>query len=221
MFKPRTRSSGFTLVEIIIVIGIIGIVAGVVLVKLGDAREKADAVAAVSQIVEIEAAIKQFVMNEEPFTGWPETDWPDPSFIEGSDSVENHQLQYLIDASDANAPAFNGFDAYFSEVITPPTGGSYSYDFMLGRPLSDCTTDPESYFSGVNIKLDGGDTSTAQKELFYKMDAILDNDDQDGDGNPDTNNEKMNCGKIRMGGMDNKIFYLIAEDKYDLFQLDI
>jgi general secretion pathway protein G len=60
MMTRRTYQSGFTLVELIIVMAIIGILAGVVLVNVGPQRAKAARTRAIADIKEMDTAIEIF-----------------------------------------------------------------------------------------------------------------------------------------------------------------
>lgn len=57
MLRISTRSGGFTLVELIIVIAIIGILASIVLLGLNESRAKSRDVARVSDVQQIELAL--------------------------------------------------------------------------------------------------------------------------------------------------------------------
>ena len=80
MFLLPNKKFGFTLLELLIVIAIIGILAAIVLVALGESREKSRNAAVIAQMEEIQKALELYRAN----TGG----YPDPSDASASRDVE-------------------------------------------------------------------------------------------------------------------------------------
>ncbi len=66
-FTRKERSSGFTLVEIIVVIMIISLLAGVILVKLGEARAKARDAKRKADLAVVADALKLHYLDQKTF----------------------------------------------------------------------------------------------------------------------------------------------------------
>ena len=195
MLQPvlqRRKESGFTLLELLIAITIIGLLASVVLASLGDSRHKANVSQAISQIREIEKALILWA-NIENIQSWKITGTCFPS------CYTNHAIPNLIE--NGNSLGFDNFSAYLPKPPIPPYGDYWGY-FNDDIPYS-CDEDGDSYHSGVSIRLHAPNAENLD-ELFTDMDEIIDG----GDG-PD-------CGRVRQGGSSETIYYRIANYSDDI-----
>lgn len=144
------KKSGFTLIEILVVIGIIGILASIVFVSLANARAKAIDTRRISDIRAISSALLQFNIqfnryprNYNCYNGSSHTfgpscpggyslygacDGPLPSVAGGTDtnnypSAYEASMQELVDAK------------YLDHIPRDPSGAGYCYyDFGPGIP---------------------------------------------------------------------------------------
>lgn len=187
---------GFTLVEILVVITIVGALSAVILNSVHQGRVKAQAVATIEQLAEIETALTSFILEEGATIEWPATseDWTDSNYF------MDYTLDNLLDTNDyGKASEFDGLNNYFPTDIKLLDEATYGYDFRYGDYRC---TGPEASHTGVNIRMNHPD-SDFLNELFTEMDKIL--DDSDG----------IDCGVVRMGGWTGSIYYRIAENATD------
>ena len=80
--KNRFKSSssaGFTLIEILTVIAIIGILATIIVVTMASAREKAKATKLFSDLIQVEKALGAWAIDEEVGVWWDEDLWGAPT----------------------------------------------------------------------------------------------------------------------------------------------
>ena len=155
---------GFTLVELLIVIAIIGILASIVLVSMGEAREKARVAKARSEIKQIYTAI----FNLEGDTGyWPGHQDGYKKQCPPSGNSNNNEIcaddnaecvcgygERSLNADcagltqDDSVDPYLGWDGpYFDEVPADPWGNEYFFDtdYYLDGGAGDCVVVIGSY----------------------------------------------------------------------------
>ncbi len=152
----KKTTSGFTIVELIVVVVVIGILATITIVAYGDFQARSTAAAVETGIKDIEKNLRLYA-SEQQWGSWPRDNAIDPG-------KSNPSFQTLIN----DLPEFK---KYLS--TTPSTGdlpaSAWVYDYD-----GDIKPDCGSKYNGTNIVL----TGISQNVVNY-----IDSDIDDGDNN--------------------------------------
>ena len=206
--RAQKRLVGFTLVELLIVIAVIGILAAVVLGSLSSAREQAQIARTITDIKEIERALVMY--RTEYLDQYPEHD-------PGTYGNEGVRIRNIVGGAGAGT-GINGIDMFseLEQVLStvpefPETGNDYFYS--NGGEEYTCTG-AHPYRSGVSIRISHLQSMPSAPAEF--MTKVYEAMEKNIDGSTDTNSSNaQNCGRIRRGGPSHSIYYLIAEESYD------
>ena len=138
------NKKGFTIIELLIVIAIIGLLATISIVALNGARQKGRDAKRVGDIRQIQTALELYYSN---YGEYPTT---------LGDSIASGTKIYLADVPTAPTPAdgdcSDSNNSYTYEV-QGTTSASYSISFCLGNSVGEIS-------AGVNLAIPGGITST-------------------------------------------------------------
>jgi len=119
---------GFTLIEILVVISIIAILAGMVIPTFYFAKGRARAATAQAEVKHLETAFKAYL---DAYKVWPET-WPD-AYMDGNNDIKDDMFKVLrgdnIDGMNAQGIAFYEF----KNTTNYPS----SYEFFALDPWSN------------------------------------------------------------------------------------
>jgi len=133
VFINKMQTKSFTLIELLVVIAIIGILSSIVLIAVGNAREKAKTAKAQNEVKAIFDAINMLYLD----TGkWPADN--NITSVNGWNAARNG-----ITATDGNYPGWNG--PYIAKISLDPWGNAYQYD---GNPDTEPTDGGTGVFSG-------------------------------------------------------------------------
>ena len=146
MLWVRRRKTGFTLVELLIVIVIIGILAGMMMFATGAATDKAQATKIVNNMRTLKSAVLMYYMDNYK--------WPDG----GSDTANNKG----IDAS-----VLRGY--VDQSKFTDSIGGTYSIIKRSTVNDKSRTDDANVYVGSVFIRYQNTNMSTGLKEQLALM----------------------------------------------------
>jgi|GEM_PF-581418 len=176
----KKTTSGFTIVELIVVIVVIAILATIVVVAYGDFQSRSKAAAVESNLKTIEKSLRAYA-SEQQWSTWPS----DTNEMDSGKS--NPSIQTLI----TDLPAFKQY-LTTAPVTSDLPASAWVYD-NDSDTKADCSTtiNPDSY-KGTNIVVTGVD----QKTATY-LDAAMD------DGN-------TLCGRIRYDPAALKVFYSLS-----------
>lgn len=144
---------GFTLLELLVVIALIGILATVVLASLSESRERAIAAQLTAQFQELEKALWLYALSEN-LQSWPNSSTGGTEF--------------------SNASVLPNFSSYFPNLPTPPAGTSYQYYFRLDYDPLLCAGG--SFRNGVNVRV-SDDVDEKLARVFQIIDMQIDNGD--------------------------------------------
>ena len=151
-YSNRKIQGGFTLLELLVVIGIIGILAALVLASVNQARQKGQIAKTLEDFQQIERALLFFADNEQVTVWWLESDFglgADPS------------IQALVANTDLST--------FLTQAPIPPVGIGSAYYFDSDGDIFTCSG---SVGAGVNIILSG-----TSQEYFDTIDQIYDKGD--------------------------------------------
>jgi prepilin-type N-terminal cleavage/methylation domain-containing protein len=146
------RSSGFTLIELLVVIAIIGLLSSVVFASLNDAREKAAVANVISNIKEVEKALR-LLADEENISTW----WQEISFC-----PNNCNVSLMVEDT-------NRLGKFLSAASLLPVGVNMHYDndldtFVCGGSVP--------VYQGVNIGVRG-----VSQEFTERVSLVIDGND--------------------------------------------
>ncbi len=129
----RTSARGFTLIEMIVVIAIIGLIASVLLVSLSSARAKGRDTRRVSDIRSIQAALEQYYQ---------------------ACSVYPRVLSALSGSTCTNGPNTGAsLNVPMPNVPQDPSGGSYKYVTMNDRAIGQANINcDQDYHLGATLE---------------------------------------------------------------------
>lgn len=115
--KVARRGEGFTIVELMVTLLILGVLVGIVIMTMTISREKAREAACKANLRTIHAAIVQY-------QAWSEGEYPD-----ADDQDELFEL--LIPSAGSTAPGSTAPD-FLKGPVRCPSGGTYTYDKVTG-----------------------------------------------------------------------------------------
>ncbi len=120
----RTKDGGFTLIEILVVVGIIGLLLGIAVPAYTGYRERSQIANAMSDLKRIETAIIALALD----TGlWPEgQDMGEINDISTNEIYDLSEPESGLVATDGNFPNWNG--PYIPEIPLDPWGNRYFMD---------------------------------------------------------------------------------------------
>ncbi len=159
----KNKKSGFTLVELLVVISIIGILATVILTALGPAKKSGEVAHLVAQFDQIEKALYYTYLDEDRSTWWSEEEL----------GTFNPTLQYLIDIQTGPMSTFS--DWYGTNASNFLSESTYRFD-NDGDPYGECGTGGQLY-SGVNLLVYG-----IKFDDIYRIDKFVDGVESDSCG---------------------------------------
>jgi prepilin-type N-terminal cleavage/methylation domain-containing protein len=176
----KKTTSGFTIVELIVVIAVIGILATITVVAYGDFQARSKATAIETNLKNIEKNLRVYAADQQ-WGVWPlDNNDIDPGKL-------NPSIQTLID----DLPAFKKYlSASPTTSDLPASAWVYDNDGDT-KPSCSSSANPDSY-KGTNIVV----TGVAQNVAGY-LDSSMD------DGN-------LNCGRIRYDSTASKVFYSLS-----------
>ena len=144
--KDTENSAGFTLIEILVAIAIIGVLSAIIMASINNARGKARTARVQADLRNIQVAIDRLALDtgRRPTVGAPKN--LDTTCVESGAS--NNEL-YLdtpaagIESTDGNFPGWNG--PYMTAVTPDPWGNSYVFDgdYVCNAQSVGCTNYPD------------------------------------------------------------------------------
>jgi prepilin-type N-terminal cleavage/methylation domain-containing protein len=196
-----TQRRGFTVLELLIVIAIIGLLAGIVLAYMGPARDRAKATAILQQLQEIEKALRIYMISENKST------WPS-SGINVNNQTDDCAIDNLVATGGIGCTPSLPFPNFSNYLSTSPNttiaNTEYGY-WNEGNPyICGGAGNTTAHRTGIRIRL--GRISGSAGDILTYFDYI----DRAIDGGNETNRE--NCGRVGIGGSSNSLYYLIATD---------
>jgi prepilin-type N-terminal cleavage/methylation domain-containing protein len=209
MNKRQTTSYGFSLVELLIVIAIIGLLTTVIIANVSSGRTKAQTAQILSDFQSRETALTFMALNHSVTKWWTDDDnspckAANPNYapvIPGNDTVTTCLASPNIVDLIANSPA-DGLKKYLSTAPTPPVGtGKYQYD----RDSADIFDDddiPNNNCAEPKGATSAGTTASFgallllwgmvdYPEIFDAINMAIDGEESLSD------NDKRRCGRIR------------------------
>lgn len=180
--KTNSRKSGFTIVELIVVIVVIAILATITLVSYNIIRDRAKATAIASEITKVEEAFH--LMASDQFVGeW----WRDNEFT----GYGNPYFADIIASTDPDAMLFK---KYIPDVPTV-SGMNITWAYDNDKDEADAS----GCYNGTN------NGWTAVVLVVYPLDKalqqLIDDDIDDGD---------LNCGRVREDSNDSRMLYQLS-----------
>ena len=139
-FRPKNSKAGFTLVEIMIVVLIIGILLAIAIPNFVAARESSRAKACVGNLKQIDSATQQFCMDKQLSTS---------TYVAGKPTLDATPATTLI-----------GANAYIRATPKCPSGGTYAVATAIAG-------NPQCTISGDGTSAGNADVNYQTNAKFY------------------------------------------------------